>query len=72
MTMREVDWRIRSIVDRSNLERVFTAQLHGCEVDAPKVKKETKKMTEINNNQEKAMEAAIKQAKIRKARQYGK
>lgn len=70
--MREVDWRISSIIDRRNLERVFTAKLHGCEIDAPRAKVESAKVAGINKSQEAAMEDAIKKAELRKARQYGR
>lgn len=65
--MREVDWRLRTIIDRSNLERVFTAKIHGVELNIPKVIKESKGEVKVTKDQEQAMEQAFKAAKIRKA-----
>jgi len=68
--MREVDWRITSIIDRKNLDRTFNAQLHGCEINAPRVKERSGKVAKLSDEEEEAMSAAIEQAMLRKAKQH--
>lgn len=34
-TMKEIDWRVRSILERKNLSMKFDAQIHGMEIKVP-------------------------------------
>lgn len=72
--MREIDWRLRAIADRKNLERSFQGSLHGREMTTPrfdtnsnnevKVKVTEKQLSAI----EKAQEEAEKRIKARNGR----
>lgn len=69
--MREVDWRLRAILNRNNLEKAFDAQVHDKELKLPRVKKEKNVEIKVTKEQEDAMAKAIEAAKLRKAREYG-
>lgn len=66
-TMREIDWVIRAIVDRNNLDKSFHAKLHNMEINIPKTMPKEASKTKITEDQEKAMERAYREAKARKA-----
>lgn len=72
MTMREVDWRIKAIINRTNLSNKFEALLHDKEMKIPDVKKKKEEPIQVSKEQENAMAKAIEAAKQRKAREYGK
>jgi len=69
-TMREVEWRVRSIIDRKNLEKSFHAKLSGFDISIPRLKEE--KVQEFSDKEEVAMQEAIERAKQRKAKEYGR
>lgn len=71
LTMREVDWRLRAMLNRKNLEKSFTALLHDKEIKIPKLNQEDNKPIKVSKEQEVAMEQAIEQAIARKKMQYG-
>jgi len=68
--MKEIDWRIRKIINRENMEKKFNAKLHGMDLKIPKIEKE--KEIELSPKQENALSEAIERAKLRKAKQYGR
>lgn len=69
--MREIDWRLRAILDRKNLEKSFEALVHDKEMKVKSLKREKIEPVKLTEAQERAMELAIEQAKERKAKQYG-
>lgn len=64
--MREIDWRIKSIIARRNLDMKFEAQLHGAEIKIPKPESNSKPI-EMTKDEEQAMEQAFADAKLRKS-----
>lgn len=73
MTMREVDWRIRSILDRRNMSMKYEAALHGKEIKAPQhTKKKEKVEVKLDEKQLKALEKAQKEAQERLRKRHGR
>lgn len=66
-TMREIDWRIRYILERKNLSMKFDAQLHGMEIKIPK--HHDVEPVETTKEQDMAIQQAFN---ARKAKQNGK
>tara|TARA_R100001509_G_scaffold165036_1_gene144828 strand:+ start:2208 stop:2423 length:216 start_codon:yes stop_codon:yes gene_type:complete len=68
--MHEIYWRLNSIYKRLNRNRKFEASIHGIELQEPvKEKKELKKAV-LSNDQEKALEIALKRARERKKMEF--
>lgn len=67
--MREIDWRIKAIIDRKNLDATFEAKIHGMELKMPKVSEEVEEI-KVSDKQQKAMDEAIKQAMARKKAEF--
>lgn len=65
--MREVDWRIRSIVDRNNHRNKFNAILHDKEIKTGRVSKDDRKKTGLTEAQENAMDKVIEEKMAREA-----
>lgn len=67
--MYEIYWRLEKIIVRNNLDREFSASLHGLKLDKPKelIKKQN---DSLSKNQEEALEIALKRAKERKRLEF--
>jgi len=68
--MYEIDWRLRKLINRGNIEKKFQAKLAGMDLKIPSI--EAEKPIEVTEEQESIMSEAIERAKLRKAREYGK
>lgn len=68
ISFHEIKWRTERIGKRLNNEMVFEAQIHGMNINTPNEKPQEKELTE---DTKKALDIALEQAKLRKAKQYG-
>ncbi len=67
--MHEIYWRLDAISRRENLSREFKASLHGLKLEK-KVGEEDKKPLPLSEDQEEALEIALKRAQKRKSLEY--
>ena len=67
--MHEIYWRLDAISRRENLSREFKARLHGLKLEK-KVGEEDKKPLPLSEDQEEALEIALKSAQKRKSLEY--
>lgn len=71
MTMREVDWRLKKMAKRKNLQYKFEASLHGLELKIPETEIENKKI-KVTPEQEISIQKAQQKSLERKRLKYGK
>lgn len=64
--MKEIDWRIRAIIDRTNLSKSFQARLHNMEINIPKTVTQSPAKVETTIDQDNAITQAFEAAKARK------
>lgn len=69
LTQREISWRLNKIIDRKNSRDKFNAKIHGFDIKIPSNSNTNIQLSEEDNR---AIENALKEAKIRKASQYGR
>ena len=70
--MKEVDWRLKSIMDRRNLDMRFQASIHGVEVKTPRFETENAEPIKIDDKQEEALKRAQQEAESRMRKRYGR
>lgn len=73
LTMKEVDWRVKNIIDRKNLDATFEAKIHGVEIKAPKTSSDANdEEMKVTPEQQQAMDEAIEAAIARNSKRYGR
>jgi len=65
--MHEIRWRLDRMVNRNNQQVELDAKLHGLEVTTQK----PAKVSEVDPEQQNAMDEALERTKQRKAAEYG-
>lgn len=69
MSLHEIYWRLNSISKRNNDDKKFQASLHGLEIEKP-IEENKKTVENLNENEKKALNIALKRAKERKRMEF--
>ena len=68
LTMRKVEWRVRKIIERKNLNMKFEALLHDKEVKETERKEVVQE--ELDEDKKELLDAALNAAKARKQKEW--
>ena len=70
LSLHEIYWRLNHIYKRLNSNRKFEASIHGIELQEPATEEKKSQKAILSNDQEKALDIALKRARERKRLEF--